>query len=325
MTLIATGIGLHSLPIFARARKDPGGRPSPTMTEKRRVPRHFSARWASPVRSGFCLALLAVVSLGGAARAEDAGLVVDEGTCLVRPKQVIQVGSPVFGVLAEVFADRAQTVSKGQLLAKLDTTVEQSQLAIDRYRTTETTQLDSMKTDLAWNERELARRQKLVGNMFSKANDIDEVVTKVEQDRLAIRKAEDDLHMAKLEAGRAEAQLNLKMIRSPINGVVTDLKLHPGEFIYEQTPIMVVAEIDPLTVDLVVPAERYRSIKQGAMAELHLDPPVDATLPARIDAIDPVIDAASNTFRVRLTLPNPGNAIPAGVKCSARFSGTAGE
>jgi hypothetical protein len=32
--------------------------------------------------------------------------------------------------------------------------------------------------------------------------------------------------------------------------------------------------------------------------------------------IDPVIDAASNTFGVRLILPNPGNRIPAGVRCA---------
>jgi multidrug efflux pump subunit AcrA (membrane-fusion protein) len=43
---------------------------------------------------------------------------------------------------------------------------------------------------------------------------------------------------------------------------------------------------------------------------------MDETLPARVDAIDPVIDAASDTFRVRLLLPNPGNAIPAGIRCS---------
>jgi multidrug efflux pump subunit AcrA (membrane-fusion protein) len=40
----------------------------------------------------------------------------------------------------------------------------------------------------------------------------------------------------------------------------------------------------------------------------------------KVDAIDPVIDASSDTFRVRLVLPNPGNAIPAGVRCTARTS-----
>ncbi len=99
------------------------------------------------------------------------------------------------------------------------------------------------KADLEWNERELARRQQLAGNMFSKANDIDEYVTKVEQDRIAIRKAETDVQIAVQEAARAEAQLNLKILKSPMDGVVTDIKLSPGEFIYEQTPIMTIAQV----------------------------------------------------------------------------------
>lgn len=283
----------------------------------------------SPFRTNrarcFAVSLLVALACAHAAKADEGGLVVGDGTCLVKPNHVIQIGSPVFGVLSNVLVDRSQKVVKGQLLAKLDTTVEEAQLAIDLYRTTETAQLDAMNADLGWNLRELARRQKLAGNMFSRANDIDEVQTKAEEDRIAIRKAENDLHMAKLEADRSEAQLNLKMIRSPVNGVVTDLKLAAGEYIYEQTPIMVLAEVDPLAVDLIVPAERYRAVKVGAVAELHLYPPVDTTVPARVNEIDPVIDAASNTFRVRLSLPNPDDKIPAGVRCSARFSEAAGE
>jgi multidrug efflux pump subunit AcrA (membrane-fusion protein) len=69
-------------------------------------------------------------------------------------------------------------------------------------------------------------------------------------------------------------------------------------------------------IDLVVPADRYHAVKTGMTGEVHLSQPVDASFPARVDAIDPIIDAASDTFRVRLLLPNPGNVIPAGIRCS---------
>lgn len=251
--------------------------------------------------------------------AQQGGLIVDSASCLLKPKQVVQLASPLFGLLAAVYVDRADTVKQGQVIAKLDTSVEEVQAALDHFRAANTTQIEADTLDLGWNQRELERRQKLVGNMFSKANDIDEYLTKVEQDRIAIRKAEADLHTAKLESARSDAQLALKVIKSPINGVVTEIKLSPGEYIYEQTPIMTIAEVDPLAVDLVVPADRYRSVRVGLIGELHLNAPVNATYPARVDAIDPVLDAASDTFRVRLTLPNPGNAIPAGTRCSAHL------
>ena len=197
-------------------------------------------------------------------------------------------------------------------------------MELDHFRAQNTTAVEAGKIDLAWNKRELERRQKLAGNMFSKANEIDEYVTKIEQDQVAIRKAEADLSVARFESARSDAQLQLKMLKSPINGVVTEMKLSPGEFIYEQTPIMTIAEIDPLTIDLVIPADRFRSVKVGMIGEVHLRPPVDSTYPARVDAIDPVIDAASDTFRIRLSLPNPGNAIPAGIRCSVKLPDASG-
>ena len=267
------------------------------------------------------IVLAASLSLAAVPVRADQGLsMADATTCLVKPKQVIQLGSSVFGVLAKLNVDRGDKVTQGQVVGKLDTSVEEAQLALDRYKATNTTQIEAAKADLDWNQRELARRQKLASNMWSRINDVDESATKVEQDKIATRKAEDDRKVAELEAARSEAQYNLKFIRSPVNGVVSEIKLMPGEFIYETTPIMTVAQVDPLNVDLVVPAGLYRSVKPGMMAELKLLPPVDLTMHARVDVVDPLIDPASDTFRVRLTLPNPDNLIPAGVRCTANLT-----
>lgn len=260
--------------------------------------------------------LALAVALPAAASGDEPGLKADVSSCLLRPRHLVQLGSPVFGLLTAVFVDRSEPVKEGQVVAKLDTTVEEMQLALDRFRATNTTSIDAGQADMALNERELARLQKLAGNMFSRANDVDEYTTKVEQDKIAIRRAQSDLDIAKREADRSQAQLDLKILKSPVNGVVTEIKLSPGEFIYETTPIMTIAQVDPLMIDLVVPSDRYHAVKVGMIGEVHLNQPIDQTLPARVDAIDPVVDPGSDTFRVRLLLPNPGNAIPAGIRCS---------
>ncbi len=264
--------------------------------------------------------LLAVAVAALPAMAEQRpDVVIDTSTCLVKPRQIVQIGSPVFGLIAGVFVDRGDAVRQGQLLAKLDTSVEEAQVALDRFRASNTTAMDAARTEMQWNQRELARRQQLVGNMFSKANEVDEIVTKIEQAKIAMRRAEADQRTASLEAERSEAQLRLKLVRSPLNGVVTEIKLMPGEFIHEQSTIMTIAQIDPLHIDLVVPADKYGAVRVGLIADLYLASPVNITLPAKVDAIDPVIDPASDTFRIRLSLPNPGNNIPAGVRCSVRL------
>jgi membrane fusion protein (multidrug efflux system) len=261
--------------------------------------------------------LVCALACGSASAQEEAELDADATTCLLKPKQVIEVGSPVFGVLARVLVDRADKVKRGQVVARLVATVEEAQVAIDQLRAKSTTEIEAAKADLVWNQRSLDRKTKLRENEYASVKDVDDYQTKVEQGYIAIRKAEDNQNLAALEVARSEAQLNLKIIKSPVDGVVTDVMLSPGEYIYESTPIMTIAQVDPLNVDLVLPSSRYGDIKQGMKAKLHLTKPVDAHYAARVDAIDPIIDAASDTFRVRLELPNPDYAIPAGVRCSA--------
>jgi multidrug efflux pump subunit AcrA (membrane-fusion protein) len=77
--------------------------------------------------------------------------------------------------------------------------------------------------------------------------------------------------------------------------------------------------VDPLNVELVLPAAMYGKIKRGDRAEVTPETPA-RSFPARVSVVDRVVDAASGTFGVRLELRNPENAIPAGAKCKARFT-----
>lgn len=262
-------------------------------------------------------ALIVSCLVAGLSQAAAQGdIAVDATSCLVKPNKIVQLGSSVFGVLKELKVDRADVVTRGQVIGKLDTSVEEAQMSLDRYKAKTTAPIDAAQADLSWNQRELERRQKLANNRWSKINDVDEAATRVVQDRIAIRKAQDEIKMAELEAQRSEAQYNLKLIRSPINGVVTEVKLLPGEYIYELTPIVTLAQVDPLLVEVVVPAGDYGAMKAGDSAFVHLLQPLDKTVQTRIELIDPLIDPASDTFRARLALPNPNNAIPAGVRCT---------
>jgi membrane fusion protein (multidrug efflux system) len=128
-----------------------------------------------------------------------------------------------------------------------------------------------------------------------------------------------DQQLAALTANRSERALALKQIRSPVDGVVIERKLSAGEYIYEQTSIMTIAQVDPLNVELVLPMARYGDITIGSTAIVHPVAPVGGAYQAKATVIDPVIDAASETFGVRLILPNPNRTIPAGIRCSVEW------
>jgi multidrug efflux pump subunit AcrA (membrane-fusion protein) len=127
--------------------------------------------------------------------------------------------------------------------------------------------------------------------------------------------------MAELEAKRSYELVALRTLRSPFTGIVIDRFQSPGEIATTNInqPIMKLARIDPLHVEVVLPVSSYGGVKIGMTGSVVPEKPLQGSYSARVKVVDRIVDAASGTFGVRLELPNPKGAIPAGVKCRVRF------
>ena len=68
-----------------------------------------------------------------------------------------------------------------------------------------------------------------------------------------------------------------------------------------------------------MPLSQFGKIRPGTTAEIVPENPVGGRYTATVTIVDPVLDAASGTIGIRLELPNPGYALPAGIRCHARF------
>ena len=101
--------------------------------------------------------------------------------------------------------------------------------------------------------------------------------------------------------------------------MVVERFLSPGERVDEE-PILKLAQLDPLRVEVFAPVEVLGDIAVGQQAEVTLQAPLRETFTARVTVVDPIVDAASGTFGVRLELPNRRNLLPAGLKCQVRFA-----
>jgi len=243
----------------------------------------------------------------------------DSTTCLIKPRQLVQIGSPVAGLLSEELVDRGDTVTRGQVIARMESSIDRADLALDRLKAANDTAIRAEAADLQMAQRMLERKRFLVQRQDVNESALDELQTKVEVGALRVQQAQMDQRVAALTAERTERLLDLKQIRSPLDGVVIERKMSVGEYVYEQTPVMTVAQIDPLSVELIVPAARYGQIHVGGAARVHPDAPIGGDYPATIEVIDPVIDASSGTFGVRLKLANPDHAIPAGLRCAVQL------
>jgi RND family efflux transporter MFP subunit len=118
----------------------------------------------------------------------------------------------------------------------------------------------------------------------------------------------------------AEAQLGMRTIRAPGNGVIAERYVSPGERV-EEKPIVRLATIDPLRVEVVVPAQLFGSIQTGSWLNVVPELPNAKPRLAKVVLVDPLIDGPSNTFRARLQLPNANYEVPAGLRCRVELGG----
>jgi len=214
--------------------------------------------------------------------------------CVVDPSLVVSVGSPVDGVLERVLVDRGGLVRKGQVVASLQSGVEVAAVALSRSRT-------------EFDKRKVERNETLFSKQLISAQERDEMVT------------EATLHEGELK--KDQENLKLRTIVSPINGVVVERKLGPGELIRsDKSVVLKLAQLDPLNIEVITPAGLFGSIKAGMTGSVSLAPFINGVQKARVVVVDKVIDAASGTFWVRLQLPNPGYKIPAGIACKVEFN-----
>ena len=92
----------------------------------------------------------------------------------------------------------------------------------------------------------------------------------------------------------------------------------PGEYV-EDHPILKIAEIDPLMVEVILPVSQFGSIHTGMTADILPEIDENHPYPATVTLVDRVVDAASGTFGVRLELPNSEHQLPGGLRCKVRF------
>jgi RND family efflux transporter MFP subunit len=254
------------------------------------------------------------------ASAADPSSVLDRPhDCIIEPFIATELGSPVTGILEELLVDQGSRVTKGMVVARLRSDLEQASLDLAKARAESTVIIDLGRERANLLKKEASRVTELHGKQISSTAQLEKALSEQQQAVLQLRQAETDQEFAVLEMKRAAALLAQRTIVSPIDGYVTKRIMAPGENVFEQAKIMKIAQIDPLRVEVHLPIVGFPLIKEGMKAEIRPSQPAGAVYSATVSVIDKVLDAASDTFGVRLLLANPTHELPAGVNCTATF------
>lgn len=236
--------------------------------------------------------------------------------CLIEPSRVSDVGSAVIGVIEKTLVERGDRVTAGQPLATLLAHVERRSLAVAESKAHGIGELKAAEATAALARQKLARTQDLVRQQFISIQALDQARADALVAENRLEQAREQRGIYAREHALARSQLEMRTIRSPISGVVAERFLSAGERV-EEKAIFRVAMVDPLRVEVVLPAAYYTVVKQGMAVTVTPDFAGAAARRARVTVVDGLVDGASNTFRIRLELPNADFSLPAGLRCKA--------
>lgn len=241
-------------------------------------------------------------------------------SCLIEPRDIVKLSTPVSGVVASVAVDRGSRVRQGDEIARLDTALEEVALTRARLRAEDRAEIEALEIRITFLAQQAERTAQLASRSAVSSTTADEAELDLALARSELTRAQMNQQLAILDVRRAEAELQQKIVTSPVDGVVTQRLLSPGEYREGEAHIATIAEMDSLIVEAFVPISYFGQIEVGQPVQIRPEPPLDQLHPATITVIDQVFDAATATVGIRMALPNPDLQLPAGLRCTLYFN-----
>jgi multidrug efflux pump subunit AcrA (membrane-fusion protein) len=128
----------------------------------------------------------------------------------------------------------------------------------------------------------------------------------------ALKTAGGQLSAAKGKLLSAEAQLSYSEIRSPIDGVITDRPLYPGELASANQPLLTVMNTSRLIAKAHIAGSQAAALKVGDPATVEIAG-VEEAVPARVSLVSPALDPGSTTIEVWVETGKPPAALKPGM------------
>lgn len=127
--------------------------------------------------------------------------------------------------------------------------------------------------------------------------------------RNAIAGAQAQLNAARARHENAAVQLSYTQIRSPINGIVADRSVYPGEMPASGTPIISIVDISRVVARANIPVKEAGAIRIGRPARI-TGPEGD--LAGKVTVVSPAVDPNTTTVEVWVEMENPGERLKPG-------------
>jgi len=238
-----------------------------------------------------------------------------------QPSKVIELAAAVGGIVKTVGADEGTAVKAGDVVLALDDSAEQIVLRAAQLDAESDAEEQGARVTM-----EQAQEEARITKQLSSEGVEAELLYHQKQMAYEVAKykyelAKKNRQRAALDAAAAKVALERRTIRAPVAGLVTRMPKEAGEAAELLETVAQMAVTDPLHVIIHPPARMLGMFKAGQTLAVEVLEPKRQSVGTKVQIVNPVVDPASNTFRVRLAMENPDGRLSAGVRACVSVAG----
>jgi RND family efflux transporter MFP subunit len=232
-----------------------------------------------------------------------------QATGYVTARRSATVSAQITGTMTEVLIEEGDKVEAGQVLARLESTAQQAQLAqANAGLHAAQALLVQYQTQLAQSQRDLKRADDLVGRKLVSIQSVEQARTQVDSQAAQVTAQRREVEVSQANVQGAQVQLDYTTVRAPFTGVVTAKAAQVGEIVsplsagggFTRTGVGTIVDMDSLEIEVDVNEAYINRVQAKQSAQAILDAYPDWKIPAHVIAIIPTADRGKATVKVRV-------------------------
>ena len=200
--------------------------------------------------------------------------------------QGVTVAAELAAKVTEIAFEPGARVSKGDLLIRQDTSVEEAQLP-------------GAEAQVALAESVLARDVEMLKDKIVSQADYDAAVAARQQ--------------AIAQVSTLRATIAKKTIRAPFGGRLGIRQVNLGQTLREGDPIVTLQTLDPIYVNFALPQQELARLRTGLPVRVTSDAMPGMAINGRITTVNPLVDAETRNIQLQATVSNPHEKLRPGM------------
>lgn len=232
-----------------------------------------------------------------------------------QPFRVIEVATVETGIIEKIDVREGQLLQKGDVLAKLDTGLHESQRILAEAGMQAHGEIEAAKAEFDLRNRRCESLERLLMSKHARSEEVERARTDLAIGKANLLAAEERRHIKELEYQRITRQIEQRTIRAPQPGWVTKVHKDQGEYLGPNDPVVcTIVQLDPLLVSFHLSRQRAKNFKTDSSVNIRFIESNKEVI-GTVRFIAPLIEAESGTIPLHVVVPNADGLLQAGERC----------